>query len=183
MSTSKCSFDWSTRFKGSDLAFCDFPNPLFISNSIEKPTQPPPTTVYSSYFTYPEQRKTLFRTSTFTATIHTRNMSNIQRTCANCACTETPLWRRSPLGPKTLCNACGVRMKKGRLVFVPTTSSFITVESPSAAAKRQRKEQRERAQQTLQGVNKSRWKNVSKGMGKAAGLYYLLAAIEFIETS
>lgn len=52
---------------------------------------------------------------------------SVQRSCANCACTETPLWRRSPLGPKTVCNACGVRMKKGRLIFVDSTRSFVTL--------------------------------------------------------
>ncbi|KAK6136173.1 hypothetical protein DH2020_030064 [Rehmannia glutinosa] len=28
---------------------------------------------------------------------------------------ETPQWRAGPMGPKTLCNACGVRYKSGRL--------------------------------------------------------------------
>ncbi|KAK3272883.1 hypothetical protein CYMTET_18842 [Cymbomonas tetramitiformis] len=31
------------------------------------------------------------------------------RVCACCGTTTTPLWRNGPLGPKTLCNACGVR--------------------------------------------------------------------------
>ncbi|KAG9153533.1 hypothetical protein Leryth_008483 [Lithospermum erythrorhizon] len=29
---------------------------------------------------------------------------------------KTPQWRTGPMGPKTLCNACGVRFKSGRLV-------------------------------------------------------------------
>ena len=32
--------------------------------------------------------------------------------CCNCGCTQTPQWRCGPLGPRTLCNACGVRYKK-----------------------------------------------------------------------
>lgn len=38
------------------------------------------------------------------------------RKCTHCASEKTPQWRTGPLGPKTLCNACGVRYKSGRLV-------------------------------------------------------------------
>ncbi|KAG6594828.1 GATA transcription factor 18, partial [Cucurbita argyrosperma subsp. argyrosperma] len=34
------------------------------------------------------------------------------RHCANCDTTTTPLWRNGPSGPKSLCNACGIRYKK-----------------------------------------------------------------------
>ncbi|GMH10539.1 hypothetical protein Nepgr_012380 [Nepenthes gracilis] len=37
------------------------------------------------------------------------------RKCLHCEITETPQWRAGPMGPKTLCNACGVRYKSGRL--------------------------------------------------------------------
>ncbi|XP_042388909.1 GATA transcription factor 4-like [Zingiber officinale] len=40
---------------------------------------------------------------------------NVRR-CTHCASEKTPQWRTGPLGPKTLCNACGVRFKSGRLV-------------------------------------------------------------------
>nr|GEW23446.1 protein-tyrosine sulfotransferase-like [Tanacetum cinerariifolium] len=35
--------------------------------------------------------------------------------CAHCEITKTPQWREGPTGPKTLCNACGVRYRSGRL--------------------------------------------------------------------
>ncbi len=35
-----------------------------------------------------------------------------QLKCVHCGVTSTPLWRAGPAGPKTLCNACGVRWKK-----------------------------------------------------------------------
>ncbi|KAK1394971.1 GATA transcription factor [Heracleum sosnowskyi] len=41
--------------------------------------------------------------------------SNSLRTCTHCLVQKTPQWRTGPLGPKTLCNACGVRFKLGRL--------------------------------------------------------------------
>lgn len=32
-----------------------------------------------------------------------------EKRCAYCNTDDTPLWRHGPFGPKTLCNACGVR--------------------------------------------------------------------------
>lgn len=37
------------------------------------------------------------------------------RRCSHCLVQKTPQWRTGPAGPKTLCNACGVRFKAGRL--------------------------------------------------------------------
>lgn len=36
--------------------------------------------------------------------------------CAHCQVAKTPQWRDGPMGPKTLCNACGVRYRMGRLL-------------------------------------------------------------------
>ncbi|XP_027347250.1 GATA transcription factor 8-like [Abrus precatorius] len=41
--------------------------------------------------------------------------SQAVRKCLHCEITKTPQWRAGPMGPKTLCNACGVRYKSGRL--------------------------------------------------------------------
>ncbi|KAI4322273.1 hypothetical protein L6164_021984 [Bauhinia variegata] len=41
--------------------------------------------------------------------------SVVPRKCTHCEVTKTPQWREGPLGPKTLCNACGVRYRSGRL--------------------------------------------------------------------
>ncbi|KAH7843812.1 hypothetical protein Vadar_021028 [Vaccinium darrowii] len=38
------------------------------------------------------------------------------RRCSHCLSQRTPQWRAGPKGPKTLCNACGVRYKSGRLL-------------------------------------------------------------------
>lgn len=42
-----------------------------------------------------------------------RNSTAI-RVCADCNTTSTPLWRGGPNGPKSLCNACGIRRRKAR---------------------------------------------------------------------
>ncbi|KAF9620839.1 hypothetical protein IFM89_014776 [Coptis chinensis] len=54
-----------------------------------------------------------------------------QRRCSHCGVNKTPQWRTGPLGAKTLCNACGVRYKSGRLLpeyrpaISPTFSSDV----------------------------------------------------------
>lgn len=55
--------------------------------------------------------------------------------CAHCQAVKTPQWRNGPMGRKTLCNACGVRYRSGRLVpeyrpassptFVPSLHSNL----------------------------------------------------------
>ncbi|GMH29327.1 hypothetical protein Nepgr_031170 [Nepenthes gracilis] len=57
--------------------------------------------------------------------------STIGRKCQHCEAEKTPQWRAGPMGPKTLCNACGVRYKSGRLcpeyrpARSPTFSSLL----------------------------------------------------------
>lgn len=40
------------------------------------------------------------------------------KSCADCGTTKTPLWRGGPAGPKSLCNACGIRSRKKRRAVV-----------------------------------------------------------------
>ncbi|CAJ2653986.1 GATA transcription factor 15-like [Trifolium pratense] len=35
-----------------------------------------------------------------------------KKICADCGTSKTPLWRGGPAGPKSLCNACGIRSRK-----------------------------------------------------------------------
>uniref|UniRef100_A0A804Q2P9 GATA-type domain-containing protein n=1 Tax=Zea mays TaxID=4577 RepID=A0A804Q2P9_MAIZE len=55
------------------------------------------------------------------------------RRCLHCETDKTPQWRTGPLGPKTLCNACGVRYKSGRLVpeYRPAASPTFVVSKHS----------------------------------------------------
>ncbi|KAF9927921.1 hypothetical protein FBU30_002759 [Linnemannia zychae] len=45
-----------------------------------------------------------------------------QKKCGYCSCTTTPMWRRGPHGPSTLCNACGVKWKHGKIMQDVTES-------------------------------------------------------------
>ncbi|CAH8381113.1 unnamed protein product [Eruca vesicaria subsp. sativa] len=76
------------------------------------------------------------------------------RKCTHCASEKTPQWRTGPLGPKTLCNACGVRFKSGRLVpeYRPASSpTFVLTQHSNSHRKvmelRRQKEQLESAVQ------------------------------------
>ncbi|XP_047072992.1 GATA transcription factor 17-like [Lolium rigidum] len=43
-----------------------------------------------------------------------RTASGNPKACTDCYATKTPLWRGGPEGPKSLCNACGIRYRKKR---------------------------------------------------------------------
>lgn len=66
--------------------------------------------------------------------------ARVTQQCVHCAATETPLWRAGPDGPKTLCNACGVRWKKTGSV-VPRAKRTIAKSSRSAPQKKQEQQQ------------------------------------------
>ncbi|XP_010263645.1 PREDICTED: GATA transcription factor 19 [Nelumbo nucifera] len=53
----------------------------------------------------------------------------LARRCANCDTTSTPLWRNGPRGPKSLCNACGIRYKKEERRATTTTNSAAAASS------------------------------------------------------
>lgn len=79
------------------------------------------------------------------------------RKCLHCASEKTPQWRTGPMGPKTLCNACGVRYKSGRLVpeYRPAASpTFVSAKHSNSHRKvmelrRQKEMQRAQHQQFL----------------------------------
>lgn len=75
------------------------------------------------------------------------------RKCLHCATQKTPQWRTGPMGPKTLCNACGVRYKSGRLVpeYRPASSpTFVLTKHSNSHRKvmelRQQKELQQQEQ-------------------------------------
>lgn len=79
------------------------------------------------------------------------------RKCLHCGAEKTPQWRTGPMGPKTLCNACGVRFKSGRLVpeYRPAASpTFMSTKHSNSHRKvlelrRQKEMQRQQHQQLM----------------------------------
>ncbi|KAK9735675.1 hypothetical protein RND81_04G219000 [Saponaria officinalis] len=39
-------------------------------------------------------------------------MNEVKKFCEDCRTTRTPLWRSGPNGPRSLCNACGIKYRK-----------------------------------------------------------------------
>lgn len=56
--------------------------------------------------------------------IDQNNSTNtVIRVCSDCNTTKTPLWRSGPRGPKSLCNACGIRQRKARRAMAAATAA------------------------------------------------------------
>ncbi|XP_010510637.1 PREDICTED: putative GATA transcription factor 13 [Camelina sativa] len=83
-----------------------------------------------------KKQKSLARKCTHcetTSTPQRKKQKSPARKCTHCETTKTPQWREGPRGPRTLCNACGVRFRSGRLfpeyrpasspTFIPTVHS------------------------------------------------------------
>ncbi|KAK7349202.1 hypothetical protein VNO77_06380 [Canavalia gladiata] len=93
------------------------------------------------------------------------------RKCLHCGAEKTPQWRTGPMGPKTLCNACGVRFKSGRLVpeYRPAASpTFVSTKHSNSHRKvlelrRQKEMQRQQHQQHQQLLSQTSIFGVSNG--------------------
>uniref|UniRef100_A0A0A9FKH0 GATA-type domain-containing protein n=1 Tax=Arundo donax TaxID=35708 RepID=A0A0A9FKH0_ARUDO len=71
--------------------------------------------------------------------------------CLHCETDKTPQWRTGPMGPKTLCNACGVRYKSGRLVpeYRPAASPTFVVSKHSNSHRKVLELRRQKEMQVL----------------------------------
>ncbi|THU61575.1 hypothetical protein C4D60_Mb07t24770 [Musa balbisiana] len=52
------------------------------------------------------------RSDTASCDANPRSNDRQIKSCRDCQTTKTPLWRAGPTGPKSLCNACGIRYRK-----------------------------------------------------------------------
>ncbi|KAJ7963059.1 GATA transcription factor [Quillaja saponaria] len=107
-----------------------------------------------------------------TTSVEKRDGSNSDfsgRKCLHCASEKTPQWRTGPMGPKTLCNACGVRYKSGRLVpeYRPAASpTFVSTKHSNSHRKvveLRRQKEMQRAHHHQQFLSQSLIFGVSNG--------------------
>ncbi|KAK9071223.1 hypothetical protein SSX86_009791 [Deinandra increscens subsp. villosa] len=64
---------------------------------------------------------------TYNSSNSTSSNNNIPiRVCSDCNTTKTPLWRSGPRGPKSLCNACGIRQRKARRAMAAAAAAAET---------------------------------------------------------
>ncbi|XP_028788680.1 GATA transcription factor 16 [Neltuma alba] len=52
-------------------------------------------------------------------------MNEPKKTCADCGTSKTPLWRGGPAGPKSLCNACGIKSRKKKRAILGLNKGSI----------------------------------------------------------
>ncbi|KAF9581370.1 hypothetical protein BGW38_001638 [Lunasporangiospora selenospora] len=72
-----------------------------------------------------------------TATTSSSTSTASSKRCGYCGCTTTPMWRRGPNGPSTLCNACGVKWKHGKIMQDQTDASSTTPKpTPTSSTKK-----------------------------------------------
>nr|XP_043613328.1 GATA transcription factor 9-like [Erigeron canadensis] len=96
-------------------------------------------------------KKKLKTATTNDKEFHDRSYRNEDgRKCLHCATDKTPQWRSGPMGPKTLCNACGVRYKSGRLVpeYRPASSPTFVLTKHSNSHRKVLELQRQKVQKS-----------------------------------
>ncbi|KAK9136758.1 hypothetical protein Sjap_007352 [Stephania japonica] len=61
-----------------------------------------------------------------------------KKSCSDCQTTKTPLWRGGPAGPKSLCNACGIRYRKKRRALLGLNKSSSDLKKKEGCNKKDR---------------------------------------------
>ncbi|XP_059454277.1 GATA transcription factor 21-like [Corylus avellana] len=102
------------------------------------------------------------------------NNSTSTRVCADCNTTTTPLWRSGPRGPKSLCNACGIRQRKARRAMAEAAAAAngVVVAAADISSTKSKalhnKEKKSRTSQVPQHKNKCKLAGTGAGAGAVA---------------
>ncbi|GAA5896866.1 hypothetical protein JCM5296_002576 [Sporobolomyces johnsonii] len=96
-----------------------------------------------------------------------RKGSAAQRSCANCGRTSSAEWRSGPTGPKTLCNACGLRWSKARSQAAATEAKkkaeAVAAAASSSSVQQQNSSSGSGSDETRAGSRESSGQNSSGG--------------------
>ncbi|KAJ8770837.1 hypothetical protein K2173_021752 [Erythroxylum novogranatense] len=91
-------------------------NPHSNINGFNQPATTSPVTpvVYNDHTPLNSTTKNGVRDSGSSSSCRRNLYNDPNKRCTNCFCgaRDTPMWRRGPQGPKTLCNACGIKFRK-----------------------------------------------------------------------
>ncbi|KAK7321595.1 hypothetical protein VNO77_32398 [Canavalia gladiata] len=98
------------------------------------------------------------------------NTTTTTRVCSDCNTSTTPLWRSGPKGPKTLCNACGIRQRKARRAMLEASNGLGNPMNNAASTKTRvhNKEKKSRANHFAQLKNK--YKSTTNTAGSSEGV-------------
>ncbi|CAH8287351.1 unnamed protein product [Eruca vesicaria subsp. sativa] len=76
------------------------------------------------------------------------------RFCSDCNTTKTPLWRSGPRGPKSLCNACGIRQRKAKRAAMAATAATTTSDlSPPLLKKKKMQNKNKRSNEVYNNLS------------------------------
>lgn len=158
---SDVSVPGKARSKRSRAAPCDWSSRLLLLSA------PPSSTSYTHYNNIDTNTDPNPKSMKTTPSKKREPTETSGRKCLHCASEKTPQWRTGPLGPKTLCNACGVRYKSGRLVpeYRPAASpTFLSTKHSNSHRKVvELRRQKELQMQQHQLLSQTSIFNISNG--------------------
>ncbi|KAI8969650.1 hypothetical protein BDB01DRAFT_816510 [Pilobolus umbonatus] len=96
------------------------------------------------------------------------NSQNQMKKCLYCGSKSTPMWRRGPQGAGTLCNACGVKWKHGKILNGNDTNNGII--GSSMLDQRKLDKKRKRSSSTSKNNNKK--SSIKKRESIQSDVYY-----------
>ncbi|KAF7727450.1 hypothetical protein EC973_007519 [Apophysomyces ossiformis] len=95
------------------------------------------------------------------------NSGSSLKKCLYCGSKSTPMWRRGPQGAGTLCNACGVKWKHGKILS--DSDAFVAPSSLVKERRRSSKSEKKRKKSTS-STRKDRRGKAQNGMKKSTSV-------------
>lgn len=100
------------------------------------------------------------------------------KACMQCGATKTPQWREGPLGPKTLCNACGVKRVRALKAIAEGRKPPASPQQRKAAAQRQRQQEQSADLAAALQLLAAKAEGASRGPMRQAAVRAIRRAVE-----